>query len=122
MQNFYSIIGKECQKDWEIVEDKEKLYLSNPKYKTKKFMIGIVQEFDEKENKIRRNMYPISDPEHDPYNICFNINYNNNYELIPNKFHNVFNSRKVKRLNKYIKYRQEREKKKKEYELLNRPN
>ena len=122
MQNFYSIIGKECQKDWEIVEDKGKLYLSNPKYKTKKFMIGIVQEFDEKENKIRRNMYPISDPEHDPYNICFNINYKNNYELIPNKFHNVFNSRKLKRLNKYIKYRQEREKKKKEYELLNRPN
>jgi hypothetical protein len=109
--NFYSVIGKECQTGWKIVDDEGKLYFSNPQYKTRMFEIGLVQELDK--NKIKRNMYPISDPEHDPYNICFNIIYkNNNYELIPNKLQNVFNRRKEKKLNKYIKYRQEREERK----------
>jgi hypothetical protein len=120
--NFYSVIGKECHPEWEIVEEDGKLYFSNPQYKTRTFDIGLVQEFDENKNEIKRNMYPISDPEHDPYNLCFNINYhNNNYVLIPNKLQNVFNRRKEKRLNKYIKYRQQREKTKKECELLNPP-
>ena len=118
--NNYSVIGKECHQHWKLVEDTGKLYFSHPKYKTKKFHIGVIQEFDKKEQKIKKHLYPISDTEHDPYNICFNINTNTNrIELIPNEFQEFWHTRRGKRLTKYISYRERREQTKKEYELLN---
>tara|TARA_B100000795_G_C22759468_1_gene422946 strand:+ start:383 stop:775 length:393 start_codon:yes stop_codon:yes gene_type:complete len=115
-QNTNSVIGKECNQHWKLVEDASKLYFSHPKYKTKKFHIGVIQEFDKKEQKIKKNLYPMSDIENDPFNICFNINNN---ELIPNKFKEFWNTRRGKRIKKYISYRERREREKKEYEFLN---
>ena len=115
-QNTYSVIGKECNQHWKLVEDTGKLYFSHPKYKTKKFHICVIQEFDKKEQKIKKNLYPMSDTEHDPFNICFNINNN---ELIPNEFKEFWNTRRGKRLTKYISYRERRELTKKEYEFIN---
>jgi len=121
-KSFYSVIGEECQKDWKLVEHEGKLYFSNPKYKTKRFHICVIQTYDEKKRKIRKTLYPASDTEHDPYNICFNINMNGlNGNLIPNKFQDFWKTRRGKRLTKYISYRETREKTKKEYELLNPP-
>ena len=117
---FNGDIGKECQKDWKLVEYEGKLYFSNPKYKTKRFNIGVI--FDKKNPKIKRNMYPISSYENDPHEICFNINYKGSCaELIPNKFQELSNTRNRKRVEKYVSYREAREKTKKEYEILNPP-
>ena len=115
-QNTYSVIGKECNQNWKLVEDAGKIYFSNPKYKTKKFHIGVIQEFDKKEQKIKKNLYPMSDTENDPFNICFNINNN---ELISNEFNEFWNTRRGKRLTKYISYRERREQTKKEYDFIN---
>ena len=115
-QNTNSVIGSECHKDWKLVEHEGKQYFSNPKYKNKKYKIGVIQEFDKKEQNIKKKLYPISDIEHDQYNICFNINCN---QLIPNKFQDFSSSRRGKRLTKYISYREMREQTKKENELLN---
>lgn len=115
-QNTNSVIGKECNQHWELVEDAGKLYFSHPKYKTKKFHIGVIQGFDKKEQKIKRNLYPMSDTENDPFNICFNINNN---ELIPNEFNEFWNTRRGKRITKYMSYRERREQTKKEYDFIN---
>jgi hypothetical protein len=118
-QNTNSVIGKECNQHWKLVEDAGKLYFSHPKYKTKKFHICVIQEFDKNEQKIKRNLYPMSDTEHDPFNICFNINANP-LELIPNEFKEFWHTRRGRRLTKYISYRERRERAKKEYEFINK--
>lgn len=111
----YNVIGKECHKDWEVIEVMGKLRFSHPKYKNKTFEIAVIQDI-EKKGEIKKNLYPISEPDNDPENLCFNTTLKG--ELIPNKFPDFWNTRKGKKLAQYTNYRKDREQTKKEYQLI----
>ena len=122
-KQFYNEIGPECDKEWDIVEHENKLYFSHPKYGKKKFPICVMQELDEEKNMIKRKLYPlITDATVDPYMLGFNVKCKSQFktELIPNKFQTSCETRRGKRLQKYIEYRKYRDNVKKEFETKNK--
>ena len=122
-KQFYNEIGPECDKEWDIVEHENKLYFSHPKYGKKKFPICVMQELDKEKDMIKRKLYPlIADAVVDPYMLGFNTKCNTLFtiELISNKFQTIWETRRGKRLQKYMDYRKYRDNVKKEFEIINK--
>tara|TARA_B100000795_G_scaffold176384_1_gene133282 strand:+ start:67 stop:450 length:384 start_codon:yes stop_codon:yes gene_type:complete len=111
---FYSEIGKECDSEWKIIEYENKLLFSYPKYGKQRFEVGVIQIYDDVKKQNKKNLYPIIDVQDDPLCVGFNINTRGGTaKLIPNKFETEV--RRSKKIEKYMRYRKEREQNEREY-------